>query len=32
MVWDDSVKMIVMLCPLAGADKEESNAYWEKTF
>ena len=32
MVWDTKVNTIVMLCPLAGKDKEESNAYWERTF
>ena len=32
MVWDSNVKMIVMLCPLVGVEKEESNAYWEHQF
>ena len=32
MVWDSNTKMIVMLCPLVGKDKEESNAYWESQF
>jgi len=26
------MELIVMLCPLNGKDKEESDAYWEEQF
>jgi len=28
MIWDNAVKLIIMLCPLKGVKQEESNAYW----
>lgn len=28
MVWEDNVKLIVMLCPLETGDREESVNYW----
>ena len=28
MVWEDNVKLIVMLCPLETGDREESINYW----
>ncbi len=28
MVWENDTKLIVMLCPLVSASKEESSKYW----
>ena len=32
MIWDNDIRLIVMLCPLKSEHKEESIPYWDRFY